>query len=140
MDHREPDVKMSGSDFIKMNSSGVYAWIRGGKALYVGSSVEILARVASHNVIGRADAVMATDHFLFWCARRHEDYLVLEQQIESNLKPVFSTPLQRGELKSFKCLSCKMKFKQKRWWQKYCSTKCRNGGNPRVRENKPDAR
>jgi hypothetical protein len=127
MDYREPNLTISGKDFMEANSLGVYAWFRGGIALYVGYSQCPIGRIGHHNVIGSVDRVLPSDEFRFWAFDDPRKALLFEQQLEAELGPKYSLPLKRGEVRKVPCAVCRTKFVQKRWWQKFCSTKCRTG-------------
>lgn len=118
-----PCLRLTGAQFSALSKDGAYAWKRGEEFLYIGSSTRPLKRIGGHNVIGVAEPVLDTDEILVWPT---DDMLAFEAALAGEVRPKYSARLLRGKPTRIACLTCRKKFMQKRWWQKYCSDKCRS--------------
>jgi len=115
-----------------MASPGLYVWKRGAEYLYIGTSVNVLCRIATHNVIGKAEPILRGDVIeIYTCPE--EESIALEEEVKMTQKhnPKYSSPIHplgiTGTNEERECFVCKKKFMQKRPWQKFCSTKCHSG-------------
>ena len=127
MDRRKPDVTLKGSDVVLANSDGAYLWKRGKRVLYCGSSTAALRRIAGHNLIDKIERVLPNDIFEIWVTKEGENSLALELELIREFAPKYNTVHVPGAPRWIKCPMCRKKFKQHRWWQKYCSAICRQG-------------
>jgi predicted GIY-YIG superfamily endonuclease len=120
------------ADFRQMTAPGLYIWKRGDAYLYIGVSVRILARVANHNVIDRAESVLDGDIIEIYSFPEDANFMYEEEARLTRLyKPKYSKPIYEfgGDKtkRELVCMICKRKFMQTRPWQKFCSIACQSG-------------
>lgn len=120
----------SGADLILLKDYLVYAWKRGEDWLYIGTTTNV-SRVFRHNIIDAAEKVLPTDQILLWSGFSdwyEADHFAVSLTLE--VKPKYSVILPHKDnrtLSEQECPICKKRFMPRRWWQRFCSTRCRSG-------------
>lgn len=88
----KPDSTWTGKKFNNRLKLCVYAWVRGKRWLYVGSSSNVLFRITDHPVINFIEPVLNSDRILFWRfdnkleASKHELRLIKKRNPKYNIK------------------------------------------------------
>lgn len=120
-------------DFIGLHKQIVYAWVRGKEVLYVGISIAALQRLFGHNVIGADEPWLPGDNILIWAYDTWHETVEVEARLIATFKPRLNGPTvdKKGQpLGKINCQYCKKEFQQRRWYQRYCSEKCKVNRKP----------
>lgn len=84
----KPALVLSGYSLTALHCYSVYAWIRGGRYLYVGRSESVLVRLGTHNIIGTAaNPLLATDRIAIWHFEIRRDSMKFEYVLINQFKP-----------------------------------------------------
>ena len=111
----------------------VYAWVRDKTWLYVGMTTTGMGRAFRHNIIGRAEDCQINDRIWIWEFSAYGDAAAFERELTLEKLPIYSAAAEQvrrnGDktCREISCPACKKQFKQKRYWQVYCSQLCRDG-------------
>ena len=116
-----PEVLLT--DYI--NTTILYAWVRGEEYLYVGMSSNGIGRLGNHHIVGKVEPFTPEDRILIWIADRGINIMKFEQELIEEKKPRYNPITKHGVLQQRNCWGCGEPFKQTRSWQKFCSKECR---------------
>jgi hypothetical protein len=93
-------VEFSGAVFRQLIGPGVYVWLRGDTALYVGASATAFSRAADrrHHRIQLGKDVVDEDAVLFYACATMAEALILEHELIGALRPTLNRRLRWATL------------------------------------------
>ena len=132
-----PDLVVKISD-LHINGEAVYGWRRGKRYLYIGISQNVFRRINTHNIIGKVESVLPDDTIDLWFvpkgmnAYEYERFLIMKFEPTYNVAEIaYGGHVEYNNRDRTKrdviCPMCKKVFRQKRYWQKWCSNDCASG-------------
>lgn len=128
---RKPDLTFKPSELSRLRAIWVYIWKRDKQALYIGRTTQGMMRLLGHNVIGRIEEVQPDDRFEAFICASWEEAQELETRLINELAPKHNIAYRFDPTgQEIECLTCGRRFVRTRWWQRYCSARCRVGDNP----------
>jgi hypothetical protein len=86
----QPLAEFDGEHVFRLRAPIVYVWLRGEKALYVGSGASGIARPFLH-CHHRLRGMLATDRLVIWACQSRSEALNLEARLVDTLRPKFNT-------------------------------------------------
>lgn len=119
-----PTRVFSGLEYRELARLSVYAWKRKDDWLYVGVSNNGFARLLHHNMVDRAEQVLAEDELIIWSSFENwEQAAKFEAELNEKYRPKYS--LVTTDKRPRVCPICGTQFTPSRHWQKFCRPSCR---------------